>query len=163
MNFSVLISLTPHTWVPLLGHQVSGTSVGFITLFSVQGGPTKFGGNKQARAKWAKSQVRGGASNLTEFLVDAEGCEEQSHRLWARNSTVVGGRCKWRTQVSTFVKNCPKKPLFWTVWVPRLSMEGALCIGPTWVMNKHLSPLYSGFCTQLVGSTTSLWAPNTAK
>ena len=36
-----------------LGSQAGGTSLGFITLFSVSGGPTRFS-KQQAQAKWAK-------------------------------------------------------------------------------------------------------------
>ena len=36
---------------------------------------------------------------------------------------------KWRTSVSEFVENGPKLPFLGAIWVPRMSMEGFICIG----------------------------------
>ena len=71
-------------------HRASGTSLGFITLFTVYGGPDRFGklqaASKQQASKHArngaKSQPRRGASNLAKILVDATyGSEGQPHKV----------------------------------------------------------------------------------
>ena len=59
--------------------------------------------SKQHARNGEKSELRRGASDSAEILVDdTYGCEVQSHKVRARNSTVAAGNRirKWRTSVS---------------------------------------------------------------
>ena len=72
---------------------------------------------------------------------------------------------KWQTQVSKSVKNGQMpNAFFWHLRVPIRSLERG--IGKEidiHMMYNHLWSLSSGFYTQVVRPTTSLWVQNTAK
>ena len=70
---------------------------------------------RQARAKWAKLQLRRGAADVAKVLVDyTYWFNEQSHEVQARNTAVEAenGRCKCRSSDFKICNLGPKSAIF---------------------------------------------------